>query len=240
LTERKIRILLVIVVFFLSVVEVSAQFDHIEMIFKLKNQTAENVEGRLKKILEIMRYRIAAFKLNETVSGIRNNRIFINIPMSKYQDRIKAVLQEEGSLALYAVSGKGGKDSKKIESRFGGKPVFVIGDPIITNGSLSEVKIAELSDGSFLLVLFLNPFATKKLARETEHLKGKKLALVISKRWVNIVKVKEKISSGEIAFPIDYPLETAMTMISVISLGPYPEAIECESVLKTEAPYTFE
>ena len=235
------KIILFLLILFSLSTNIFGQLNHIEMVFKLKNDNGKNTRERLEKILQIMRYRIASFKMNETVSGIRNNRIYINIPQTKYQNRIKAVLEERGTISLYEVTDevtdKTNQISREIKYRFGSEKIHIIGDPIFTNHSVKDLKVAELSDGSFLLVIILNPFAAKKLAYETKRLIGKQVALIISDRWINVVTVKDRIVSGQVAFPINYPLETAMTMLSVISLGAYPESIECESIYTTEAPF---
>lgn len=215
-----------------------ADFDHTEMIFALKSKNSENIDERLNKIIGIMRYRIASFKLNEAVSGIRNNRIYVNIPENKLQKRIEKLLTERGDVSVYEVE-KGNASGHKIEGRFSSKVITITGKPLISNGSIKDLKIAELSDKSYILVFILNPIATHSFALSSEKLIGRDIALIVSGKWINISKVIEKVNSGQLAFPMNYPMEEAMSMLAVISLGPYPEAIELESVLKTEAPYIF-
>lgn len=215
-----------------------ADFDHTEMVFALKSKNSENIDKRLNKILGIMRYRIASFRVNEAVSGIRNNRIYVNIPENKFQKRIEKLLTERGDVSVYLVDSRN-KSGHKIEGRFNSKFINITGKPLISNGSIQDLKIAELSDKSYLLVFILNPIAKHSFALASGKLIGKKIALIVSGKWINISKITEKLNSGQLAFPMNYPMEEAMSMLAVISLGSYPEAIELESVLKTEAPYVF-
>ena len=207
-------------------------------LFALKNKNNDNIDERLNKILGIMRYRIASFRLNKAVSGIRNNRIDVNIPENKHEKRIEKLLAERGDVFVYQVE-KENKSGHKIEGRFSSKVITITGKPLISNGSLQDLKIAELSDKSYLLIFILNPIAKHSFALFSEKLIGKDIALIVSGKWINISKIKEKFNSGQLAFPMNYPMEEAMSMLAVISLGPYPEAIELESVVRTEAPYIF-
>jgi len=232
------KLFLLFLVLILSQNILYADFDHTEMIFSLKNNNVENINERLNKILAIMRYRIASFRLDKAVSGIRNNKIYVNIPENQYEKRIEKLLSEQGDVFVYEV-GKREKAGQRISGRFSTKTVTITGKPLISNGSIKDLKIAELNDKSYLLVFILNPIASHSFGLATEKLIGKDIALIVSGKWINISRVTEKIDSGQVAFPMNYPLEEAMSMLAVISLGPYPEAIELESVLKTEAPYIF-
>ncbi len=230
----------ILLLFLFSLLQSSlfADYDHTEMRFGLKNKSKKDLETRLEKVILIMRYRIASFKLNEAVSGIRNGEIYVNIPDNKFQKRIEKLLTERGNMFVYQVAGKTGS-SKTIPGRFNPKSIRITGEPLLSNGSITDLKIAELTDKSYLLVFILNPIARHSFSIATEKIRGRDIALIVSGTWINISRVKSRIDSGQVAFPMNYPMEDAMSMLAVISLGPYPEAIELESVVKTEAPYIF-
>ncbi len=217
----------------------SAGKDTVQMIFTLKNQSISNPKEYLKKILEIMRYRIASFRINRAITKLKNDRIYVNIPIKNNVKRIEKLLLEKGDMGIYSVIEGTRTGGRIIYPRFKGKSIRVREDPIITNYAIKDIKIAELSNKRFLIVFILNPLARREFEKATSRLKGKKVALVISDRWVNISLVKEPISSGEVAFPLDYSFEEAMVMLSAVSLGPYPKAIRLESATPVPSPFVY-
>ncbi len=212
--------------------------DTVQMIFGLKDKTIQNRKEKLEKILEIMRYRIASFRINRTITQLKDDKIYVNVPIKNNIKRIEKLLAEKGNMGIYSVV-EGRIKGKIVYPRFGGKPIRVEEEPIITNYAIKDIKIAELTNKNFLIVFILNPLARRQFEEATSKLKGKKVALVISDRWVNISLVKEPISSGQIAFPLDYPFEDAMVMLSAISLGAYPAAIQLESAIPVPSPFVY-
>ncbi len=213
--------------------------DTVQMIFKLKNNTSTNREERLKKILEIMRYRIASFRINRAITQLKDDRIYVNIPIKNNVKRIEKLLAERGNMGIYSVIEDNKVKGRVVYPRFKGNPIRVQEEPIITNYALRDIKIAELNNKRYLVVFILNPIARRQFEEATSKLKGKKVALIISDRWVNISLVKDTISSGQVAFPLDYPFEDAMVMLSAISLGAYPEAIQLESATPVPSPFVY-
>ncbi len=217
--------------------------DTVEMIFSLVKKDEKERDKRLKEILEMMRYRIASFRINRAITSIREGKIHVNIPVKGNNiKRIERVLLERGNMGIYRVCENDdchGKDAIKVYPRFKGDAIEIVGEPILTNYAIKDVKIAELSNKKFLIVFILNPLATRRFEKATAKLLGKRVALIISDRWVNVSLVKNKIASGQIAFPMDYPMEEAMIMLSAISLGAYPEAIQLESVSFVESPFVY-
>ncbi len=99
-----------------------------------------------------------------------------------------------------------------------GKPLYVSGSPILTEGDLVRVSRLE-GHGHNLILLEFKPLAAERLAALTAQNVGQRLAIFIDDRLVMSPLIREPITRGKVLMDGDFSRARAEEIVRALSPG---------------------